>query len=63
MLSIVAIGGATIPPLFTRIASTWGFDAAWQFQGVVSMGFALLALLARSKRTVDLGVARAAKPG
>ena len=48
MLSIVAIGGATIPPLFTRIASTWGFDAAWQFQGVVSMGFALLALLALS---------------
>lgn len=63
MLSIVAIGGATIPPLFTKIASTWGFDAAWQFQGAMSIGFALLALLARSKRTVELGVARAARPG
>jgi ACS family D-galactonate transporter-like MFS transporter len=52
MLSIVAIGGAVIPPLFTKIASTWGFDAAWQFQGVVSVGFALLALLARPRRAM-----------
>ncbi|WP_076998138.1 nitrate/nitrite transporter [Variovorax sp. KK3] len=49
MLSIVAIGGALIPPLFTKIATVWGFDAAWQFQGVLTLGCALLALLARPR--------------
>jgi MFS family permease len=50
MLTIVAIGGAVIPPLFSKIATEWGFDAAWQFQGAITMSFALLALFAWPKR-------------
>jgi ACS family D-galactonate transporter-like MFS transporter len=50
MLSIVAIGGATIPPLFSKIASEYGFDAAWRFQGLITIGFAMVALLARPRR-------------
>lgn len=49
MLSIVAIGGALIPPLFTKIATEWGFDAAWQFQGVMTLACALLAFFARTR--------------
>lgn len=56
MLSIVAIGGATIPPLFSKISTDYGFDAAWQFQGVITIGFALLALLARSKQVQVSGI-------
>ncbi len=56
MLSIVAIGGAVIPPLFSKISTDYGFDAAWQFQGVVTIGFALLALLARPSRATVPGV-------
>lgn len=58
MLSIVAIGGATIPPLFAKIASSWGFDAAWQFQGFVTIGFASVALLARTRPAPRTGLAR-----
>lgn len=58
MLSIVAIGGATIPPIFTKITSVWGFDAAWQFQGVITIGFALLALLARKRTAPRAGLLR-----
>jgi MFS transporter, ACS family, D-galactonate transporter len=50
MLSIVAIGGALIPPLFTTIATEWSFATAWQFQGVVTLACALLALLARPQK-------------
>lgn len=58
MLSIVAIGGASIPPLFTKIATEWGFDAAWRFQGAVSIGFSLLALLAKAKRAPSMQISR-----
>lgn len=57
MLSIVALGGATIPPLFSKIATDHGFDAAWQFQGAITIGFALLAFLARPSRAQVRGVA------
>lgn len=63
MLSIVAIGGATIPPLFSKIATEHGFDAAWQFQGVLTIGFALLALLARPNRARVPGAATGVKLG
>jgi MFS family permease len=63
MLSIVAIGGATIPPLFTKITTLWGFDAAWQFQGVITIGFALLALFARKRPAPYAGMARGVKVG
>lgn len=56
MLSIVAIGGATIPPLFSKIATDFGFDAAWQFQGFVTVGFALTAFLARPKRVANMAL-------
>jgi fucose permease len=57
MLSIVAIGGALIPPLFTKIATEWGFDSAWRFQGVITVACALLALLARTRPVVRRGLA------
>jgi len=52
MLTIAAVGGAVVPPLFSRIASDFGFQAAWSFEGVISLGFACLALVARSTREV-----------
>lgn len=55
MLTIVAIGGATVPPLFSKIAADWDFQTAWMFQGVITIAFALLALLSKSNRTVSLG--------
>ena len=63
MLTIVAIGGAVIPPLFSKIATEWGFDAAWQFQGALTVGFALLALLAWPKRAVSNGAATGVRTG
>lgn len=33
----------------TKIATEWGFDAAWQFQGVITLACALLALFARAR--------------
>ncbi len=57
MLSIVAIGGALIPPLFTKIATEWGFDAAWRFQGVITVACALLALSARPRPVARSGLA------
>lgn len=63
MLSIVAVGGAVIPPLFSKIATEYGFDTAWQFQGVVTIGFALVALLARPSRLQLPGAAAGAKLG
>ena len=50
MLTIVAIGGAVVPPLYGQIAATWGFAAAWAFEGVITVAFAVLAGFALSKR-------------
>lgn len=58
MLSIAAIGGATIAPAFTSIATTWGFDSAWIFQGVITIGLALLAFVGRPSRAVAMSAAR-----
>jgi len=63
MLSIVAVGGATVPPMFTWIATTWGFEPAWLFQGSITIGFALLALLAKPKRAMDMSVAQDVRLG
>lgn len=57
MLSIVAIGGAAVPPLFSKIAGDWGFEAAWTFQGLITVGFAFLAFLAKPKRAVRMETA------
>jgi len=57
MLTIAAVGGAVVPPLFSRIASDFGFQAAWSFEGVISLGFARLALVARSTRAVAVAPA------
>ena len=54
MLSIVAIGGAAVPPLFTMVADGWGFDTAWAFQGAITIGFAFLAFLSRPKQAVRI---------
>jgi MFS family permease len=62
MLSIVAVGGATIPPLFSIIATEYGFNVAWQFQGAVTVGFALLALVARPKRVQVPDMATSVRP-
>ncbi|MDI4234171.1 MFS transporter [Bradyrhizobium sp. Arg237L] len=61
MLSIAAIGGAAIPPLFSKIAGVWDFDTAWRFQGALTLGFALLALLANHRRTVNVTEALVAR--
>jgi predicted MFS family arabinose efflux permease len=45
MFTLVAVGGAVVPPLFSQIAGVWGFPAAWGFEGVICLGFAALALL------------------
>ena len=58
MLSIVAVGGATVAPIFTKIATNWGFDTAWLFQGVITIGFSLLALLAKPKEAINVKAAQ-----
>lgn len=58
MLSIAAVGGAIVAPIFTRIAGGWGFETAWFFQGFITIGLALLAFLARPKRTTSMSVAQ-----
>lgn len=55
MLTIVAVGGAAVPPIFSAIATNWGFQFAWIFQGVITIGFALLGLAGRSQRVVGIG--------
>ena len=50
MLTIVAVGGAVVPPLYGSIASTHGYGAAWGFEGVVCLMFALVAFLAPAHR-------------
>ncbi len=59
MLTIVAVGGAVIPPLFSQIATGWGFKTAWAFEGVVSLGFALFACLALARRKPGASIAAA----
>lgn len=58
MLSIAAVGGATVAPLFTRIASHWGFDSAWLFQGLITLAPAFLVFLVRPKRAISLRAAQ-----
>ena len=56
MLTIVAIGGAVVPPLYGQIAATWSFAAAWSFEGVATMLFALVAVFTLSRRPVIAAV-------
>ena len=49
MLTIVAVGGAVVPPLYGFIATARGYGAAWGFEGVACFMFALVALLAPSQ--------------
>lgn len=58
MLSIAAVGGATVAPLFTRIASHWGFDSAWLFQGSITLAPAFLVFLVRPTRAISLSAAQ-----
>ncbi len=46
MLTIVAVGGAVVPPLYGWVAATRGYPAAWGFEGVLCAAFAMVALLA-----------------
>ena len=46
MLTIIAIGGAIMPPLYTQIVSSYGASAAWWFLGVATLVFAIFALFA-----------------
>ncbi len=57
MLTIAAVGGAVVPPLYSRIAGEYGFQAAWTFEAVISLGFACLALMARPTRAVAVAPA------
>lgn len=56
MLTIAAVGGAVVPPLFSQIATDWGFDAAWAFEGLITLGFAALAIPALRPRRVGAAV-------
>ena len=49
MLTIVAVGGAVVPPLYGFIATARGYGAAWGFEGVACFMFALVAFLAPSQ--------------
>ncbi len=60
MLTIAAVGGAVVPPLFSQIATNWGFDAAWAFEGLITLGFAALAIPALRPGRVGAAVARGA---
>ncbi|WP_428391649.1 MFS transporter [Lichenicoccus sp.] len=44
MLTLGAIGGVIIPPLYVAVASRYGAAAGWSMEGFVSLGFALIAL-------------------
>ena len=46
MLTIIAIGGAIMPPLYTQIVSSYGASTAWWFLGVATLVFAIFALFA-----------------
>ncbi len=48
MLTIVAVGGAAIPPLYSMVTMRWNPESAWAFEGVASMAFAIVALLAHA---------------
>lgn len=52
MLTIVAIGGAVVPPLYGQIATRWNFTAAWGFEGLVCLGFALISVFVLSRRRI-----------
>jgi hypothetical protein len=44
MLTIIAIGGATMPPIYSQIVTNYGSDAAWWFLGLATLVFAIFAL-------------------
>lgn len=46
MLTIIAIGGATMPPIYSEVVSNYGANAAWWFLGVTTLVFAVFALFA-----------------
>jgi len=46
MLTIIAIGGATMPPIYSEVVSNYGTSAAWWFLGLATLAFAGFALFA-----------------
>jgi MFS family permease len=44
MLTIIAIGGAAMPPIYSQIVTNYGSDAAWWFLGLATLIFAIFAL-------------------
>lgn len=60
MLTLAAVGGAAVPPMFSKIATSSGFPTAWDFQGVITIGFALLALFGRRSGATAVGLNRQA---
>ena len=55
MLTIVAVGGAVIPPLYGYITTALSPELAWAFEGVACIGLAFVALLAQSPRRMPMG--------
>ena len=58
MLTIVAIGGAFVPPLYSMIITQWGAPAAWGFEGIACLAFAGLAMLARTTAPLPAAMAQ-----
>jgi MFS family permease len=44
MLTIIAIGGAAMPPIYSQIVSSYGGNVAWSFLGITTLIFSLFAL-------------------
>jgi MFS family permease len=54
MLTIVAVGGAIIPPLYSYFTIAWSPEWAWAFEGGICIGLSFVALLVQSSRLVSL---------
>ena len=54
MLTIVAVGGAIIPPLYSTITTAWSPEWAWAFEGTACIALSFVALLVHSPRLASL---------
>ena len=59
MLTVVAIGGVLVPPLYVAIAGRYGAPVGWSLEALASIAFAIVGLI----RWRELGTASRARPG
>ncbi len=51
MLTVVALGGVAIPPLYATVSEHYGSAAGWLLEAALGIGFSLLSLLVRLRQT------------